>query len=136
MRWVTTLLAITLLCCGERERAPAGPAASPPSRAAAPAAAQTAASEAKQIFDTRCVTCHGVAGAGDGPGSAALEPKPRNFGDAAWQASISDEQLEKAILYGGAAVGKSPTMPGNPDLMSKPEVVRALVAQLRGLERR
>jgi hypothetical protein len=39
-------------------------------------------------------------------------------------------------MYGGAAVGRSPTMPGNPDLMSKPEVVRALVAHVRGLARR
>jgi mono/diheme cytochrome c family protein len=92
--------------------------------------------EAKQIFATRCFTCHGPEGKGDGPGSAALEPKPRNFQDAAWQDSVTDEHIEKIIQYGGAAVGKSPTMPGNPDLMSKPEVVRALAAHVRGLARR
>ena len=119
-----------LFACGERKAPP--PSASRPTAVAAPATAD----EAQQIFAARCVTCHGAAGAGDGPGSAALEPKPRNFGDAAWQTSVSDEQLEKTILYGGAAVGKSPTMPGNPDLMTKPEVVRALVAHLRGLARR
>jgi hypothetical protein len=37
---------------------------------------------------------------------------------------VTDEHLEKIVMYGGAAVGKSPSMPGNPDLMSKPEVVR------------
>ena len=131
----TTLLASLfavawLFACGEREAPP--PSASRPTAVAARATAD----EAQQIFAARCVTCHGAAGAGDGPGSAALEPKPRNFGDAAWQTSVSDEQLEKTILYGGAAVGKSPTMPGNPDLMTKPEVVRALVAHLRGLARR
>jgi mono/diheme cytochrome c family protein len=135
------------LACGEREAAP--PAAAPPEAAApapaapaaqapsAPAAAPSAGAveEAKQIFSTRCFTCHGSEGAGDGPGSVALTPKPRNFQDGAWQDSVTDEHIEKIIMYGGAAVGRSPTMPGNPDLMSKPEVVRALVAHVRGLRR-
>jgi hypothetical protein len=49
---------------------------------------------------------------------------------------VTDEQLEKIVMYGGAAVGRSPSMPGNPDLMAKPEVVHALVAHLRSLARR
>jgi mono/diheme cytochrome c family protein len=132
------------LACGERESGPTAPAAPsappaatttapPPAPAADPAAA---VAEAEQIFATRCTTCHGSAGAGDGPGSAALDPKPRNFQDAAWQDSVTDEHIEKIVMYGGAAVGRSPTMPGNPDLMSKPDVVRALVAHVRGLGRK
>jgi len=89
--------------------------------------------EAQQIFSTRCFTCHGATGEGNGPGSAALTPKPRNFTDATWQASVNDDHIAKIIQYGGAAVGKSPSMPSNPDLMSKPEVVRALVAHVRSL---
>jgi mono/diheme cytochrome c family protein len=81
----------------------------------------------------RCVTCHGPKGEGNGPGSAALDPKPRNFTDPAWQASVTDEHIAKIVQFGGAAVGKSPAMPGNPDLMSKPEVLQALVAHVRGL---
>jgi mono/diheme cytochrome c family protein len=132
---------LALLACGEREAAPgsapAAPAATAPAPAAAPAAATAAAAdEAKQIFATRCTTCHGSAGAGDGPGSAALDPKPRNFQEVAWQDSVTDDHIEKIVMYGGAAVGRSPTMPGNPDLTSKPEVVRALVAHVRGLARR
>jgi mono/diheme cytochrome c family protein len=95
-----------------------------------PAEAQA---EAQKIFATRCFTCHGANGEGNGPGSAALVPKPRNFTDASWQTSVTDDHIAKIIQYGGAAVGKSPTMPGNPDLMSKPEVVQALVAYIRGL---
>ena len=130
--------ALLALGCGEREAtpppAPAPPATTASASAVAPAAA--ASDEARQIFATRCVTCHGSEGAGDGPGSAALDPKPRNFQDPTWQDAVTDEHLEKIVMYGGAAVGKSPSMPGNPDLMSKPEVVRALVAHLRGLARR
>ena len=37
----------------------------------------------KQLFATNCVACHGVSGKGDGPASAALNPKPANLGDAA-----------------------------------------------------
>ena len=68
-----------------------------------------------------------------GPGSQSLAPRPRDFRDPAWQAEVSDEQLTNIIQYGGAAVGRSPTMPGNPDLTSRPDVVRALVAYVRNL---
>ncbi len=63
--------------------------------------------------------------------SASLNPKPRNYNDKAWQAATKDEEISKAILEGGAAVGKSPLMPPNADLKDKPEVVRALVAKVR-----
>lgn len=130
-------LALVLACGpgGEETKAPE-PAAAPAAAPAAPAAAapgEAAQQEAKQIFSTRCFTCHGTTGAGDGPGSAGLTPQPRNLQDAAWQASVSDEHIEQIILYGGAAVGRSPAMPANPDLMSKPETVAALRAYVRGL---
>ncbi len=82
--------------------------------------------EAHQIFTTRCAACHGQFGRGDGPGAAGLNPKPRNYADAAWQKATTDEEIEKAIVYGGAAVGKSPQMVANPDLQAKPGVVSAL----------
>lgn len=90
-------------------------------------------SAAREIFATRCATCHGATGQGDGPGSTALDPKPRNFQDAEWQASVTDEHIANIIQYGGAAVGRSPTMPGNPDLTNRPEVVAGLVRHIRSL---
>jgi cytochrome c oxidase cbb3-type subunit 2/cytochrome c oxidase cbb3-type subunit I/II len=94
---------------------------------------EAAKQEAQQLFTTRCSTCHGARGAGDGPASAGLTPKPRNFQDKGWQSSITDGQIEKVILEGGMAMGKSPAMPPNPDLNEKKDVVRALRAQIRGL---
>jgi mono/diheme cytochrome c family protein len=85
---------------------------------------------AEEIFTSRCVTCHGSTGKGDGPASAALNPKPRSFGDAAWQKSVTDEHIEKVIAQGGPAAGKSPLMPPNPDLAGKP-VVKALREKVR-----
>lgn len=90
-------------------------------------------SEALDIFKTRCASCHGAGGAGDGPVAAALNPKPASFASSTWQQAISDEQIEKVILAGGAAVGKSVVMPANPDLDGKVEVVRELRVHVRGL---
>lgn len=138
--WLAGFLAIGAWACGNPEPTPSGsapaPAAGEASSAPAPAAPPAAPDDtqaAEQIFATRCFTCHGPDGKGDGPGSAALTPKPRNFHDAEWQASVTDDHIAKIIQFGGAAVGKSPAMPGNPDLMSKPQVVAALVAHVRGL---
>jgi len=82
--------------------------------------------QAQQIFSTRCAVCHGAEGRGDGPGGAGLDPKPRNYHDTAWQDSVTDKEIEQAIVYGGAAVGRSPAMVANPDLGSKPAIVAAL----------
>lgn len=91
-----------------------------------------AVKEAQEIYVARCNMCHGPAGKGDGPAGAALSPKPRDLGDPAWQKSVTDEHIEKIILNGGPAVGKSPLMPANPDLSSKPDVIKALRAMVRG----
>lgn len=89
--------------------------------------------EAAQIFETRCFTCHGKRGQGDGPASAGLDPQPRDLTESSWQNSVSDEHIEQIILYGGAAVGMSPAMPANPDLTGRPAVVAALVEHVRNL---
>lgn len=94
---------------------------------------EAARKEAAEIFSTRCMTCHGATGRGDGPASAGLTPKPRNFHDPAWQSSATDIHIETIIQFGGGSVGKSPAMPGNPDLVSKLEVVSALRAHIRNL---
>lgn len=130
------LAAAVVLACGpeeQKQEAPAAPAAAPSAAPAAPGDAEAARQEARQIFSTRCVTCHGPQGAGDGPASAGLTPKPRNLQEPEWQASVTDEHIEQIIVYGGAAVGRSAAMPANPDLMSKPETVAALRAFVRGL---
>ena len=91
----------------------------------------TADKEAREIFASRCTPCHGPKGAGDGPVSQGLTPKPRAFTDPTWQKAVTDDHIEQVIQYGGAAVGRSPAMPANPDLMSKPEVVKALRMLIR-----
>lgn len=98
----------------------------------APAKAYVGSDQARKEFVARCASCHGMDGKGDGPGAAALNPKPRNYTDKEWQKSVTDEQIGNTVMYGGAAVGKSPIMPAHPDLQSKPEMVAALVKVVRG----
>ena len=87
----------------------------------------------KEIFEQRCVACHGATGHGDGPASASLEPKPRRFSDPEWQAAVTDEYIEKIVKFGGAGVGKSAAMPGNPDL-NDPAVLAGLRTVVRGFK--
>ena len=135
------LLAGSLLAaavaCGPGSDEGSAPAA-PPAADATPAPAASAEvgrAEAEQIYTSRCVTCHGTGGAGDGPASAGLTPTPRDLRDPAWQTSVSDEHIEQIVLYGGAAGGLSPARPANPGLMSKPEGAAALRAHVRALAR-
>ena len=92
-----------------------------------------AISEAKTRWRTLCSTCHGMEGKGDGQAGLALNPRPRTFTDTAWQKSVDDAHIRKIVLEGGAAVGKSPLMPANPDLADKPETVDYLVKIVRSL---
>lgn len=157
---LVSMLALALACGGAEESetpapeaesggapaaepAPEPPAAEPEGEAPAarssaeePASggiSEAAREEAERIFSTRCTTCHGPEGRGDGPASQGLDPQPRNFHRAEWQESVTDEHIEQIIMYGGAAVGKSAAMPANPDLTGRPEVVEALRAHIRGL---
>lgn len=86
-----------------------------------------------EYYAITCTPCHGATGKGDGAASAALVPKPRDLTDKEWQASVDDEYLRKIIQYGGAAVGKQPTMPPNPVLGSQPETLASLVAHIRSM---
>jgi mono/diheme cytochrome c family protein len=88
--------------------------------------------EALAIYSTRCMTCHGTKGRGDGPAAGGLNPRPRDYTNKAWLKLFADDALGKAIVEGGPAIGESPLMPPNPDLAAKPEVVKALVSMIRG----
>jgi len=131
-------LAIAVAGCTPKDEAPAAPKAEEPAATPEPAAApepkpaSDPVAEAASIYSTRCTVCHGAGGKGDGAGSAALVPKPRDFTSSEWQASVTNDHIAKIIKYGGAEVGMAPIMPANPDLVDKPEVVAALVATVRG----
>jgi mono/diheme cytochrome c family protein len=135
-----TILLLVVGCKGREQAtgqttpAPVASAPAATGATAAPAGAGLAMFEAQRVFKNKCTVCHGQTGDGDGPGAAALNPKPRAFKDPSWQASVTDEHLKKIIVGGGPAVGKSPIMPPNPDLRDKDEVVAELVKLVRGFK--
>lgn len=126
-RIAAALFLAALLLSGRASAETSGTAASAP--AAKPDAAADAA--AKEMYASTCVSCHGPGGRGDGLAAAGLPAKPASFSDPAWQKRISDQEIERAIVGGGAAVGKSPLMPANPALAQKPQVVTALRTMIR-----
>jgi mono/diheme cytochrome c family protein len=87
--------------------------AAPISRAADDAAAKVAAADAAagaKVFKMYCETCHGPAGAGDGPVGKTLVPPPRNFQTAEFKYGGTDQAIFDVITNGAAAKGGSPLM--------------------------
>jgi mono/diheme cytochrome c family protein len=80
--------------------------------------------EAQHLFDSSCAICHGRDGRGGVPAAEGLPP-PRNFCDAAFQASRSDDQLKKVIRE-----GKGPMPPFAP--LFDDAQLSLLVAYIRG----
>jgi mono/diheme cytochrome c family protein len=139
------MLIVLLVCvaCGKNTEPPPPTSGSPtaqpesgPRGKKATAASSEIPEQAKQMFATVCATCHGMDGSGNGPAAESLTTKPRNYTDPAWQASVTDDDLRKTILLGGQGVGKSPLMPGNPQLKDQPEVLDGLVKIIRGFAKK
>lgn len=133
--YVLLVLATTLATGCSRSSEEADPVpTTPPLPRTAETVNRSPEARARHVYRTKCQVCHGASGAGDGPGAAELEPKPRSYQDSKWQQKTSDEQIRRAILEGGPAIGLSPAMPGYPALKSKPEVTEELVQIIRSFE--
>lgn len=123
----------------KQERADLGP---PPSQEPVAQVVKVADSEAGQdtpqarakiYFQNICAGCHGAQGQGNGPAAAALNPKPRDFTDPKWQASVTDQHIKDVISKGGAAMGLSMLMPPQVQLASDPAELEAMVKFVRSL---
>ena len=107
--------------------APAATEAAPGATGADGAQATAAAPAAdvnpgKAKFDSLCASCHGPEGKADGPAVQAMNPKPRNFHDKAWQAKVDDAHIIKVITQGGGAAGLSSMMPAMGAMLNDGEV--------------
>ena len=75
-----------------------------------PEFAKASAGRGKVIYKEYCMQCHGSKGRGDGPAASGLEPKPAIHANIAFD-QVPVEYLYNMINYGGAAMGKSASMP-------------------------
>lgn len=98
--------------------------------ASVPAGAGDAA-KGKAVFTKSCAGCHGESGKADGGASAALNPKPKDLSDKAYNAKLDDAYLHNVISKGGPAVGKAPVMP--PFAQLKDQDVDDVIAYIRSL---
>jgi len=73
------------------------------------------------LYANYCAICHGKTGNGDGFNSYSLSKPPRNFQDRGRMAALSDSQVQRAILEGGAALGESPQMPAWSGVLTQTE---------------
>jgi mono/diheme cytochrome c family protein len=81
-----------------------------------PAVPVVAGDACPEAYASRCATCHGVEGAGDGIAAAALRPPPRSFRARGWDAGRTDDALAAVIREGGVRHGLSAAMPSHADL--------------------
>jgi high-affinity iron transporter len=83
--------------------------------------------EGEGLYTQGCVTCHGIAGLGDGNVARALSKLPPEIGSFAWQAERSDSQLAMAVG------GGKPGTPMPPAMGLTAAQVQSVVAYLRTL---
>lgn len=138
MKKLITIASVLLLAVAamaeEKQPAKAKPAAKASDKAATKSAkpGKVDLVAGKKVFETYCVACHGATGKGDGAAAAALNPKPRNFADAVYMKSRTDEQIRKVVAEGGAANNMSPLMAGWSSTL-KPNEIDNVVGYVRTL---
>jgi mono/diheme cytochrome c family protein len=80
----------------------------------------------ERVYDSLCVSCHGIYGRGDGELAGSLPAPPRDLTTAPSQHQVSDEELRWVIADGRGA------MPGAGNVLSTDEL-RAVMAFVRVL---
>ncbi|MGE5306546.1 MAG: c-type cytochrome [Alphaproteobacteria bacterium] len=90
------------------------------------------AAKGKTLFTKSCAGCHGETGKANGSASAALNPKPQDLSNKAYNKKLDDAFLHNIITKGGAAVGKAPMMPPFGSQL-KEQDVNDVIAYIRSL---
>ncbi len=112
---------------GSNEANPPAPetsAPAPPAGGEAVPAGEVSLALGQKVIKEKCELCHGASGKGDGPGGAALNPKPRNWTDHGYMGSQTDDQLREVIFNGK---GSMPAW-GKSGLLTETEIRSAIMA--------
>lgn len=123
-------MTLTIGCGSSGEPKPSGEPASAPAAFDSRNASREVIERGEAIYAANCVACHGEGGRGDGPASGVLKPPPRDHTDKIYMSTLTDEDLKKVIVMGGAIKGR-PLMPSHPQLRGSE--LDALVAYVRSL---
>lgn len=127
-RWVAAVL-VAIVLAGAAAYYVLRPAPSPPP---AEIASDPLLVEGRQLYLDRCVSCHGIAGHGDGPIAKGLQgPKPLDLSDRNWKHGDQPEQV-LAVLTRGV---KDTAMPGWTGTF-RPGQIRAVAAYVYWLSKR
>lgn len=86
----------------------------------------------KELYRAYCAQCHGLEGDGYGVNAAYMAVQPKDHTETKEMVARTDEDLFKAIKFGGAAVNKSVLMPGWKNNLTDAEM-KDLVSYLRVL---
>lgn len=134
-RWMATALVASavwigvLAGCGDKKEetdvtvtTDPAPVPAPADTGAAPAG-EVSLAEGERVVKERCILCHGESGKGDGPGGAALNPKPRNWTDHAYMSTQTDDQLYQ-VIYNGK--GSMPAW-GKTGILTEAEIRSAIL---------
>ena len=78
--------------------------------------------QGKHLYKKYCLVCHGVEGKGDWFNAFNLDPKPRDFSDAAYMKALDNDRLIQTIRDGGRGMNKSPLMPSWGGRLTKNEM--------------
>jgi mono/diheme cytochrome c family protein len=82
-----------------------------------------------QVYNNRCVLCHGSFGEGDGRMARVIKsPPPANL----MRSRLPDDYLVNIITKGGAGMGRSPQMPPWGDQLS-PNEIRSVIFYIKHL---
>ena len=87
------------------------------------AAGEISMAVGERVVKERCELCHGASGKGDGPGGAALNPKPRDWTEHGYMESRTDDQLYD-VIYNGK--GSMPAW-GKTGILTEPEIRSAIL---------
>ena len=77
-----------------------------------PHSGEAAVTAGGELYASNCAACHGEGLAGDGAGSAGLDPAPGDLADADFLAAHGDDYLYWRITEGGAMEPFESSMPG------------------------
>ena len=89
-------------------------------------AAAAAGANGQEVYELKCMTCHGQTGRGDGPTANALNKKPQDFAEAGFFAARPDADLKTTIVS-----GKTP-MPAFRGKLKAKEI-EAVIAYIKSL---